>query len=107
MGSPRTVAERAYVQVWELHFTNSCNIYKTTRYDLPFFFVCVRTNVGYCTVAEFIMQKVSASSNGEALDILKQWNPTWNPTWNSPVILCDYSEAEFSAIKSTFTSTLV
>ena len=28
--------------------------YKTTRYDLPLFFICVRTNAGYCVVAEFI-----------------------------------------------------
>ncbi len=69
--------------------------YKTTRYDLPLFFVCVRTSVGYCTVAEFTTKNEYANSIGEALDILKQWNPTWNP----PVVLCDYSEA--------FTSTLV
>ena len=59
--------------------------------------------MGNCTVAEFIIQNESASSIGEALDILKQWNPRWNP----PVILCDYSEAEISAIKSAFTYTSV
>ena len=74
--------------------------YKTTRYDLPLFFVCVRTNVGYCTVAEFITQSENASSIGEAISIIKQWNPTWNP----PVVLCDYSEAEMLAIKSSFKS---
>ena len=30
--------------------------YKTVRYDLPLFFVCVRTNVGYCVAAEFVTQ---------------------------------------------------
>ena len=30
-------------------------IYKTTRYDLPLFFICVRTNAGYYVVAEFII----------------------------------------------------
>ena len=45
---------------------------KTTRYDLPLFYVCVRTNVGYCAVAEFITQSETASSIGEALDILIQ-----------------------------------
>ena len=74
--------------------------YKTTRYDLPLFFVCVKTNVGYCTVAEFITQSESSNSVDEAISILKQWNPTWNP----PVVLCDYSEAEMSAIKSAFKS---
>ena len=34
--------------------------YKTTRYDLPLFFICVRTNAGYCVVAEFIVQSESA-----------------------------------------------
>ena len=38
--------------------------YKTTRYDLPLFFICVRTNAGYCVVAEFIVQSESAV-NGE------------------------------------------
>ena len=46
--------------------------YKTTRYDLSLFFVGVRINVGYCTVAEFIAQSETASSIGEALDILIQ-----------------------------------
>ena len=35
--------------------------YKTTRYDLPLFFVSVRTNAGYCVVAEFIVQSESAT----------------------------------------------
>ena len=30
--------------------------YKTTKYDLPLFFVTVRTNVGYKVVAHFIVQ---------------------------------------------------
>ena len=34
--------------------------YKTTRYDLPLFFICVRTNAGYCVVAEFVVQSESA-----------------------------------------------
>ena len=59
--------------------------------------------MGYCTVAEFKTQSEIASSIGEALGILKKWNPSWNP----PVVLCNYSEAEISAIKGVFTSTSV
>ena len=33
--------------------------YKTTQYDLPLFFISVRTNTGYCVVAEFIVQSES------------------------------------------------
>ena len=72
--------------------------YKTMRYDLPLFFVCVRTNVGYCVTAEFVTQSETAETIQEALQILKSWNPEWNP----PFVLCDYSEAEISAIEHTF-----
>ena len=77
--------------------------YKTMQYDLPLFLVCVRTNVGYCTVAEFVTQSETAEAIGEALKILREWNPGWNP----PFVLCDYSEAEISAIKATFDSVRV
>jgi len=29
--------------------------YKTTHYDLALFFICIRTNVGYSVVAEFVV----------------------------------------------------
>ena len=45
--------------------------YKTMRYDLPLFFVCVRTNVGYCVVAEFVTQSETAEAIREALQMLK------------------------------------
>ena len=47
-------------------------IYKTMRYDLPLFFIslfCVRTNVGYCVAAEFIIQY-------EVIQVLKTGIPT-------------------------------
>ena len=68
--------------------------YKTIRYYLPLFFVCVRTNVGYCVAAEFVTQSETAEAIQEPLQVLKSWNPDWNP----PFVLCDYSEAESSAI---------
>ena len=49
--------------------------YKTTRYELPLFFVCIRTNVGYCVVADFIVQSECIPSIKEALEILREWNP--------------------------------
>ena len=77
--------------------------YKTMRYDLPLFFVCVRTNIGYCVAAEFITQSETAEAIQEPLQVLKNWNPNWN----SPFVLCDYSEAEISAIEHTFPATSV
>ena len=48
---------------------------KTTKYDLALFFLCVRTNVGYSVVSEFVTQSEKASQICEALQILKSWNP--------------------------------
>ena len=52
--------------------------YKTTKYDL--FFICVKTNVGYSVVAEFVVQSETAENITESLTMLKQWKPTWKPT---------------------------
>ena len=72
--------------------------YKTTRYDLALFFICVRTNVGYQVVGEFITQSETAEQIAEALTILKSWNPSWNP----PYFMVDYSDAELGAIEQVF-----
>lgn len=72
--------------------------YKTTKYELALFFICVRTNVGYSVVAEFIVQSETTKNILEALKVLQSWNPTWQPRY----FMCDYSEAELSAIESAF-----
>ena len=51
--------------------------YKTTKYDLPLFFVTVRTNVGYKVV---IVQSETTEQVLEALNFLKTWTPQWNPS---------------------------
>lgn len=66
--------------------------YKTTRYDLALFFICVKTNVGYSVVGEFITQSETAQH------ALQLWNPKWNPKF----FMTDYSEAELLALKQTF-----
>lgn len=72
--------------------------YKTTKYDLPLFFVTVRINVGYKVVAHFVVQSETTEQILEALNILKGWNTQWIPQF----FLCDYSEAEISAIERAF-----
>lgn len=72
--------------------------YKTTKYELPFFFVSVKTNVGYSVVADFIIQSETTEQITEALKILASWNPEWKPR----NFMVDYSEAESSAIKNVF-----
>ena len=77
--------------------------YKTTKYDLSLFFLCVKTNIGYSVVAEFVIQSETTQQISEALAVLKQWNPNWKPSF----FIIDYSEAELSAIEEVFPSTKV
>ena len=72
--------------------------YKTTKYALPLFFICVHTNVGYKVVAEFICENEDAESIAEALRIIKSWNSGWNPRY----FMVDYSLAEINAIEEVF-----
>ena len=77
--------------------------YKTTKYDLALFFICVRTNVGYIVVAEFITQQEDAEHISETLRQLQSWNSTWKPEF----FMTDYSEAESLAIEQCFSGVQV
>jgi len=72
--------------------------YKTSRYALPLFSMCVRTNVNYIAVASFIVQSETTAAVAEALMILQQWNPEWHPrSW-----MVDFSNVEIHALESVF-----
>lgn len=77
--------------------------YKTTKYDLALFFICVKTNVGYSVVAEFVIESETAENIAESLTMLKQWNPTWKPQY----FMTDYSEAEVAALEIVFPNTTI
>ena len=62
------------------------------------FFICVKTNVGYTIVADFVIQDETAEKIEEALQILKRWHPNWKTTF----FMSDYSEAELLAIEKCF-----
>ena len=88
-----------YIRQWQQEHGNDINIpvdatYKTTKYELPLFFVFVQTNVGYFPVAQFITQNETAQDIQEALEVMKTWNPSWKPNF----FMLDYSEAEIAAI---------
>ena len=77
--------------------------YKTTKYELPLFFLCVRTNVNYTIVAEFIVQSEGADDIAEALRVIKNWNTDWSP----PYFMMDCSDAEQLAINMVFPQCIV
>ncbi len=72
--------------------------YKTTKYELPMFFVTVKTNVGYTPVADFVIQSETSDHIAEALKVIASWNPEWSPLF----FMTDYSDAEITAIESVF-----
>lgn len=72
--------------------------YKTMKYALPCFLLCVKTNVHYHPVAVFITLDEISSSISEALQIVKDWNPGFNPKY----FLRDFSEAEINGIEKVF-----
>ena len=76
--------------------------YKTTRYTLPLFFLVVKTNVDYQVVATFVTESESTESIAEALQVIKQWNPTYNPQY----FMTDYSKEEITALEDVFPGNL-
>lgn len=73
--------------------------YKTTRYSLPLFFLCVRTNVDYAVAAVFVAQSENSAIISEALELIRSWNSDWHPSW----FMVDFCEAEIQALESVFT----
>lgn len=72
--------------------------YKTTKYDLPAFFVCVNTNVGYTIVGCFITANETKNSIMRGLQYFKDWNVNWHPKY----FMTDFDTSEISAIEETF-----
>ena len=101
------VHQEPWQQQLMLKYRNTISLmdatYKTTRYELPLFFISVRTNTGYCVVADFIVQSESAACIEEALGVLRTWNPNWKPNF----FMTDYSEAEIAALEASFPGTIV
>ncbi|CAH1248770.1 Hypp8400 [Branchiostoma lanceolatum] len=72
--------------------------YRTCRYSMPLFFLCVRTNVCYVVIGSFIVQKETTVDVQEALNIFKEWNPDWTPSH----FMVDKSDVEINALNREF-----
>ncbi|XP_069103101.1 uncharacterized protein [Argopecten irradians] len=72
--------------------------YRTTKYALPLFFLCVQTNGGFCVVGAFITEREDSSSVAEALQVIKDNNSAWT----CKGFMIDSSEVEANAIHSVF-----
>ncbi|KAM4030134.1 uncharacterized protein ACNLHF_021927 isoform 2-T2 [Anomaloglossus baeobatrachus] len=72
--------------------------YRTTRYALPLYFLCVRTNVCYLIVGAFVTQEETSESIQEALLLFK----SWNPDWESESFMVDFCLEEINALTNIF-----
>lgn len=70
--------------------------YNTTKYTVPLFFVCVKTNNGYQVAAVFLTARETTASM--ALQILATWNPGWKPEY----WMVDFDQREISALETVF-----
>ena len=72
--------------------------YRTTKYAVPLFFICLKTNYNYLVVGVYACETETKASLSEALMVIKQWNPKWEPDcW-----MVDYSDAEIGALEDVF-----
>ena len=72
--------------------------YKTSKYEMPLFFVVVKSNVDYQVVGSFIIEEENSQSMTKAINILREWNPNWSPE----SLMMDNCAAELKAVKSCF-----
>ena len=77
--------------------------YKTTMFDLPLFFIAVKTNVNYQVVATFIVENETINAIQEALRLIREQNPDWKYKH----FLTDFDESEIGAIESEFPGKLI
>ncbi|XP_062585887.1 uncharacterized protein LOC134247563, partial [Saccostrea cucullata] len=72
--------------------------YKTSKYALPLFFICMQTNVGHSICGSFVVATETKKSIQEGLKKIKEWNPGWNPSY----FMTDYDEREIQAVEEVF-----
>jgi len=72
--------------------------YKTTVYDMPLFFLCVFTNVGYVNAATFLLSDERNQSIEAGLRQIMEWNPHWQPSQ----FISDFHEGQIMALEAVF-----
>jgi len=73
-------------------------VYRANRYQLPVFFLFVRTNVNYQVAAVIVLQQETQQSLVSALQVVQRWNPDVYPRF----ALVDLSEEEVAALSEAF-----
>jgi len=108
---PETPVIFAHQSKWQqnilkLYGSHMCLIdatYKTTVYDMPLFFLCVFTNVGYVNVATFLLCDECQQSIEAGLRQVAEWNAQWKPSQ----FITDFHEAQIAALEQVFPGKLL
>lgn len=53
--------------------------HKVTKYELPQFFLVVKSYVGYRVVASFMLGHENSREIASVLEKIKEWNEGWHP----------------------------
>ena len=69
--------------------------YKITRYDLPLFFLVVKTNINYAVVGFFVIQNETTIVITESLQRFLKWNPGWKPSF----VMTDFCREDVMTIE--------
>jgi len=72
--------------------------YRTTKYDIPLFFLVVLSNVGYQLVGTFMVGRENSDEISRALKVIGKWNPSWIPQ----AVMCDLDQREINAFEAVF-----
>lgn len=77
--------------------------FKTVKYDIPLYFICVLSNMTYNVVASFLIGNDNNQEICKALEVLKCWNPSWKPE----SFMCDLDQREINACEKVFEGTCI
>ena len=77
--------------------------WKTTQYEIPLFFLVVKTNDIYQVAASFVVQDETGVCIAEALRKIVEWNPRWDPN----VFIVDNSNQEINAVRELFPRAII
>lgn len=103
------MAEETSWAVLEIDLPFGCYCtYRTTRYSLSLYFLCVPMNVNYINVGTFVTETGNSASLMEPLQVIKYWNSEWLPIDVKPIIgspkffQSDYATEEINALQNVF-----
>ena len=90
------------LQLYGSYMCSTDATYSTTVYDMPLFFLCVFSNVGYVNAATFLLSDERLESIASGINQITKWNPEWKPTQ----LITDFHKGQIAVLEATFPGAL-